>query len=131
NFDARKTILSYDDVLREQREIIYKQRFEVIDSDEGAKEVIEQMLQSVINSTVDTHTADDDEGKWNLQGIVDYTVANLLFPEDITVNDLVNKEPEEMKAFISDKVNQRYTEKEEQLTEEQMREFEKVILLRT
>src|SRR5699024_12836950 len=40
NFDARKTILSYDDVLREQREIIYKQRFEVIESDDHVREII-------------------------------------------------------------------------------------------
>src|SRR5690625_1514724 len=46
NFDARKTILSYDDVLREQREIIYKQRFDVIDSDENLREIIEAMIES-------------------------------------------------------------------------------------
>ncbi len=45
NFDARKTILSYDDVLRQQREIIYKQRFDVIDSD-NLREIIEQMIQT-------------------------------------------------------------------------------------
>src|SRR5699024_3448495 len=52
NFDARKTILSYDDVLREQREIIYKQRFEVIESDDHVREIIEQMIQSTLHRVV-------------------------------------------------------------------------------
>src|SRR5699024_7793147 len=44
NFDARKTILSYDDVLREQREIIYKQRFEVIDAEDGIRDIVMNMI---------------------------------------------------------------------------------------
>src|SRR5699024_3582969 len=56
NFDARKTILSYDDVLREQREIIYKQRFEVIESDDHVREIIDQMIQSTLHRVVSTHT---------------------------------------------------------------------------
>src|SRR5690625_6980214 len=61
NFDSRKTVLSYDDVLREQREIIYKQRFEVIDSEDGVRDIVEGMMESTVNRLVETHTADDDE----------------------------------------------------------------------
>ncbi|MBP1969382.1 preprotein translocase subunit SecA [Virgibacillus natechei] len=131
NFDARKQVLSYDDVLREQREIIYKQRFEVIDADENLREIVENMIQSTLNRVVATHTQDDDEDNWDLQSIIEYAHGNLLEPEDISVDDITGKEPEEINAFIMEKVRTSYDAKEEELSEDQMREFEKVILLRT
>ena len=132
NFDARKTVLSYDDVLREQREIIYKQRFEVIDSDgDDLREIIINMITSALERVVHMHTQDDDEDNWDLQSIVDYAHGNLVETEDVSIESLRGKEDEEIVAFIMDKVNMRYDEKEEELSAEQMREFEKVILLRT
>src|SRR5690625_5299390 len=59
--EARKTVLSYDDVLREQREIIYKQRFEVIESEDGAREIVEGMMESTVDRLVSTQTAEDNE----------------------------------------------------------------------
>src|SRR5690625_438944 len=60
NFDARKTILSYDDVLREQREIIYKQRYEVINSEEGVRDIIEGMIESALNRVLHSHIHEDE-----------------------------------------------------------------------
>src|SRR5690625_1858962 len=132
NFDARKQVLSYDDVLREQREIIYKQRFEVIESEGGElREIIEQMIVSTLNRVIHTHTQDDDESNWNLKAIIEYVHGSLLNQEDISVTDIAGKEPEEIESFIMEKVRKAYDEKEEELTLEQMHEFEKVILLRT
>ncbi|WP_029270315.1 preprotein translocase subunit SecA [Virgibacillus alimentarius] len=131
NFDARKTVLSYDDVLREQREIIYKQRFEVIDSDEDLREIIENMIISSLNRVVATHTQDDDEDHWDLKAIIEYVHGNLLDQDDFLEEDLKGKDVEEINDLIMEKVRARYDEKEEELSEEQMREFEKVILLRT
>ncbi|MEF2290499.1 MULTISPECIES: preprotein translocase subunit SecA [Virgibacillus] len=131
NFDARKTVLSYDDVLREQREIIYKQRFEVIDAEGNLREIIENMILSALERVVTTHTQDDDEDKWDYKAIVDYVTGNLLEPHDISEDDLKGKDQEEITEWIMEKVKARYDEKEQELTEEQMREFEKVILLRT
>lgn len=132
NFDARKTVLSYDDVLREQREIIYKQRFEVIESEGGElREIIEQMIVSTLNRVIHTHTQDDDESTWNLKAIIEYVHGSLLNQEDISVTDITGKEPEEIESIIMEMVRKAYDEKEEELTLEQMHEFEKVILLRT
>ncbi|PAV31025.1 preprotein translocase subunit SecA [Virgibacillus profundi] len=131
NFDARKTVLSYDDVLREQREIIYKQRFDVIDSDADLREIIEQMIVSTLERVVGTHTQDDDDANWDYKSIIEYVHGSLLNPEDISENDIKGKEPEEINELIMDKVRTKYDEKENELTPEQMREFEKVILLRT
>ncbi|WP_442596293.1 preprotein translocase subunit SecA [Neobacillus sp. D3-1R] len=131
NFDARKQLLSYDDVLRQQREIIYKQRNDVIDA-ENLREIVEAMILASIERNVEAHTPkDEDSEDWNLQGVVDYVNGNLLHEGDITLNDLNGKDPEDMVETIFAKVKERYNEKEELLTEEQMREFEKVIVLRS
>lgn len=131
NFDARKTVLSYDDVLREQREIIYKQRFEVIESDDNLRKIIEQMIVSSIERVIAAHTQDDDEENWELKTIVEYAHGNLLEPEEITLDDLKGKDPEEMTELLMNKVREKYDEKEKELEPDQFHEFEKVILLRT
>jgi preprotein translocase subunit SecA len=129
NFDARKQLLQYDDVLRQQREIIYKQRFDVLDSD-NLREIVEGMMKSVIERQVQLYTQDEEEENWNLQGLVDYVKGTLLDEDEITVEQLKGKDPEEMMDLIFGAVKNRYDEKEEQMSSEQMREFEKVILLR-
>ncbi|MGJ7036246.1 preprotein translocase subunit SecA [Anoxybacillus eryuanensis] len=130
NFDARKQLLQYDDVLREQREIIYRQRFQVLDS-ENLRDIVEKMIQSVIERVVRMHTPDEEmPEEWNVQAIVDYVQANLLPEGDVTINDLRGKDPEEMIEFIWNKVRTRYDEKENRIPAEQMREFERVIVLR-
>ena len=130
NFDARKQLLQYDDVLREQREIIYRQRFQVLDS-ENLRDIVEKMIQSVIERVVRMHTPDEEmPEEWNVQAIVDYVQANLLPEGDVTINDLRGKDPEEMIEFIWNKVRARYDEKESRIPAEQMREFERVIVLR-
>ncbi|SHF89054.1 preprotein translocase subunit SecA [Ornithinibacillus halophilus] len=132
NFDARKTVLSYDDVLREQREIIYKQRFEVIDAEGNElREIIENMIESSVQRVVDTHTQDEDDANWDIQAIVEYLHGNILTPEDITEDDIKGKDVEEIIEAVMEKVRTKYDQKEEELSEEQMREFEKVILLRS
>lgn len=131
NFDARKRLLQYDDVIRQQREIIYKQRFDVIES-ENLRQVIENMIKSVIEKNVQSYApADEAPENWNLTGLMHFISANLLPEHDVSIDDLRSKEPEEMVDFIFEKVIERYNEKENQLGPEKMREFEKVILLRT
>ncbi|KUP05244.1 preprotein translocase subunit SecA [Bacillus coahuilensis p1.1.43] len=129
NFDSRKQLLQYDDVLRQQREIIYKQRFEVLDS-ENLRDVLEQMIKSVIDRQVALHTSEEDEDKWQLQELVNFLHANLLREQDISVDELKGKTREEMSDAIFEKCIVVYNEKEAQLSEEQIREFEKVVLLR-
>jgi preprotein translocase subunit SecA len=131
NFDARKQLLQYDDVLRQQREIIYKQRDEVLES-ENLREIVEGMILRTIQRNVEAHASlSDDEENWNLTGIVDFVHASMLPEGDITLESLKGKEPDEMADAIFAKVKERYDEKEAILEPEQMREFEKVIVLRS
>ncbi|MDQ0218389.1 preprotein translocase subunit SecA [Peribacillus cavernae] len=130
NFDARKQLLQYDDVLRQQREIIYKQRSEVLDS-ENLRSIVERMLDSSVRRSVDSFAPmHEEEENWNLQGLIDYINGNLLNEGDITETDLKGKDSGEIADFILAKVKDHYDAKEEQLSDEQMREFEKVIVLR-
>lgn len=131
NFDARKTILAYDDVLREQREIIYKQRFEVIEAEDGVRDIVENMIASVVDRILATYLQEDDEEQQNYEAVINYVHANLLEQEDISLADIAGKERDEVKEIILNKVKERYDQKEAELTPEQMREFEKIILLRT
>jgi preprotein translocase subunit SecA len=130
NFDARKQLLQYDDVLRQQREVIYKQRYDVLAS-ENLRDVVESMIKSTIERNVDAHCPKSEEPEeWNLKAIVDYAEATLLHEGDISESDISGKEPDEISELLFEKVKARYDEKEEQLETEQMREFEKVIVLR-
>lgn len=130
NFDARKQLLQYDDVMRQQREIIYKQRAEVLES-ENLREVTEGMIKSVIERVVASHTPEEEVPEdWDLQAIADYMNANIFQPGEITERDLLGKEPEEISELLFEKAIEKYDQKEEQFEPERMREFEKVILLR-
>ncbi|MFD1926904.1 preprotein translocase subunit SecA [Sporosarcina siberiensis] len=129
NFDSRKRLLQYDDVLRQQREIIYKERNEVLDS-ENIRGIVEKMLESVIERAVAVHTSDTSADNWTLKALEDFIGANLLPEGSITKADLEGKTAEQIVALLKEAVLNRYDEKEEEMTEERMREFEKVILLR-
>ncbi|WP_432357610.1 preprotein translocase subunit SecA [Sporosarcina sp. UB5] len=129
NFDSRKRLLQYDDVLRQQREIIYKERNEVLAS-ENIREVLENMLKNVIDRAVDMHAPEDNNSDWKLKGLEDFLGANLLPEGRITVKEMEGKTEEELKTMIHDTVIERYNEKEAEMSEDRMREFEKVVLLR-
>ncbi|SDB88060.1 protein translocase subunit secA [Shouchella lonarensis] len=131
NYDARKQVLQYDDVMREQREIIYKQRMEVIESD-NLREVILTMQKAVVERVVTTHTPEAElEEEWDLAAIVSYMNGQLLSENAMTEQQLKGKDQEEMIAFVYEQVKQAYEQKEVDVSPAHMREFEKVILLRT
>ncbi|WP_280769518.1 preprotein translocase subunit SecA [Salipaludibacillus daqingensis] len=131
NFDARKQLLQYDDVMREQRDVIYEQRMEVLEA-ENLRPVVEKMLESTVERNVSAYTPQDDVPEdWNLQGIVDYMNATVLNEQEVTLSEINGLEPEEMVELITEKVQADYNDREEAFTSETMREFERVILLRT
>ena len=90
NFDARKRLLQYDDVLRQQREIIYKERNEVLESD-NIREVLEKMLSNIIDNAVAIHTTEENAADWNLKGLEDFLGANLLPEGHLTIADMEGK----------------------------------------
>jgi preprotein translocase subunit SecA len=130
NFDVRKIVLQYDDVMNQQREIIYKQRREIIES-ENIKDIVHGMIMPVIERIVEAHCPDElVPEEWDLQAVVDYANGTFLHEGQLTKDDLWGKEKEEIIEFIQDMVRRLYDEREEQIGEPFMREFEKVVVLR-
>lgn len=130
NFDTRRMVLQYDDVLNQQREIIYKQRRQVLLSDD-LKEVVLEMAKSTIERVVQAHTADELEEEWDLEAILEFVEVNLLPEERLEIEDLEKLEPQEMMDFIYEQVEKYYDEKQEELGNERLQEFSKVVILRT
>lgn len=130
NYDSRKNVLQYDDVMREQREIIYKERQQIITEDKSLKWVLMPMFRRTIQREVDQHTLGDKKD-WDLQGIVDFAEEVLIKPDTITVKDLEGKSPQEMVDYLMTFAQGVYREKQKQLYDPaQMLEFEKVVILR-
>ena len=130
NYDSRKNVLQYDDVMREQREIIYKERQQIITEGKSLKWVLMPIFKRTIQREVEQHTL-GDEKDWDLQGIVDFAEEVLVKPNTVSVKDLQGKSQDEMVDFLMSFAEKVYDEKQQILTDpSQMLEFEKVVLLR-
>lgn len=130
NYDSRKNVLQYDDVMREQREIIYKERQEIITEDKSLKWVLMPIFKRTIQREVEQHTLGDRKD-WDLKGIIDFSEEVIVKPDTVTVADLADKSPRQMVDFLMGYAKQIYKDKQKQLYDPaQMLEFEKVVLLR-
>ncbi|MCH5585295.1 preprotein translocase subunit SecA [Shimazuella sp. AN120528] len=130
NFDARRWVLQYDDVLNQQREIIYKQRRQVLTS-ENLDDVVLPMVKSSIERIVEVHTAGSDEEEWELDDILEYIHGNVLPEDRIDEEDVEDKNPEELVEFLYEEAKKYYEERRQELGDERMNEFSKVVVLRT
>ncbi|MYV05366.1 preprotein translocase subunit SecA [Furfurilactobacillus milii] len=130
NYDSRKNVLQYDDVMREQREVIYKQRQLVINEPDDLKWVIMPMIERTVNRIVDMHT-NGDQKKWELDSIVDFARSAMVNDDAISEDDLQGKSADEIKSYLMDQAETVYKDKQKQLYDpSQMLEFEKVVVLR-
>ncbi len=130
NYDTRKQVLQYDDVMRAQREVIYRQRQQVIMEEKSLKPVIMPMIRRTVDHVIQMHTVGEQKD-WNLQGIVDFAVSAMVPEGSISVSDLEGKSADEMAACLMDRAEANYKTKEKQLYDaSQMLEFEKVVILR-
>lgn len=130
NYDTRKNTLQYDDVMRQQREVIYKQRMQVISAQQSLDWVIKPMMKRTVSHQVDLHTQ-GAKNEWNLQAIYDYALANLVSDKQLKLADLQDKSAKQIKQLFEKFIEQNYQKKQSQLVDEsQMLEFEKVVILR-
>jgi len=130
NFDIRKTLLGYDDVMNTQREIIYKQRSQVLEG-ENLKEQIQDMIKDVINSAVDSHISGiEEEFEDDLSKLIAYLDEICIPKSFISIEELKDMGNEAIKEKLIEIALDIYKKKEEEFTPEQMREIERVILLR-
>ena len=132
NFSIRKNVLNYDDVMNTQREIIYKQRAQVLDG-EDLHESILKMSEDLIQSTVDSYLVDDEvKDDWNLVGLREHFMGWLIGPEDLDYDedDLGDVSKEDIVNTLSTKAGEIFEAKEAEYGSDVMRELERVILLK-
>ena len=130
NYDTRKSVLEYDEVMREQREIIYSQRLQIINEENSLEKVTKGMIRRTIHRVVESHTLTDQKD-WNLEGIVDFAHNSICAPDELSLSDLEGKTAAEIEELLYEKAMEIYKEKQEQLNgDNQMLEFEKVVILR-
>ncbi|MGH4138518.1 preprotein translocase subunit SecA [Clostridium sp.] len=130
NFDIRKNVVQYDDVMNQQREIIYRQRTEVLQG-ENIKDQVEEMMKDVIFSAVASHISGSEETfDEELVKLINYLEPIYLQKGMVSIEELSKISNEEIKTTLLDIAKKMYAQKEEHFGQEQMREVERVILLR-
>ena len=131
NFDVRKHLLEYDDVMNKQREVIYDQRRSFLTSENLSSEVLE-MVEQTTEETVSPYIfADTPNEEWNWKGLDDALSRQFNFRLQISEEEKLAYGVDELSDRIEEKVRQIYTEREENFTPPVLRHLEKVILLQT
>ena len=133
NFAIRKSVLEFDDVMNQQREIIYSQRDRVLDG-EDIKETVSNMANELVDGMVDLYCAEDSyQDTWNLDGLRSYFGGWVLSEGDLnyTTDELNRVDKGDIAEFIKGKLAKAYALREVEMGDELMREIERVMLLRT
>lgn len=129
NFDARKVVLQYDDVMNKQREVIYKQRKEILERD-NLHDIVEGMINSVIERIVQAYCPKEQiPEEWDLEGLLETCLSTFLFEDAITVSNLKGKEAEEIEEMLKEIAHKQLKQRQEEIGD-MMAEFEKVVVLR-
>ena len=129
NYDTRKQVLQYDDVMREQREIIYAQRYDVITADRDLAPEIQAMIKRTIGRVVDGHARAKQDEK--LEAILNFAKYNLLPEDSISVEDLSGLSDKAIKEELFQRALQVYDSQVSKLRDEEaVKEFQKVLILR-
>ena len=130
NFETRKNILEYDDVMNKQREIIYSQRRQVLEGSNMA-----ESIAGMIDKLVDTVCDEAAHGEtfpeaWNLEQLALRLMEIFNFPDGVDTSNYPNMDSVEVRDELKAKAHARYTEKEEEIGPEIFHDFERNILLR-
>jgi preprotein translocase subunit SecA len=130
NFVMRKNVLKYDDVMNQQRSVIYEQRRRVLEGDDLSDEVTEWIAE-VVERTVDTFQTDDAEG-WDLDQLCE--AMHTLYGSDVSAAELREDfsnafDREALVGDFTDDAHEAYAEKEKQLGEELLRQLERYVIL--
>ncbi len=128
NFSIRKNVLKYDDVMNAQREVIYKQRRQVLDG-ENLKQSILNMFNSVIEAVVLTHTQLAEGEKLNTEGLLQdiQTTFGITDIENVKENEV---DSDKLIEELKEKVLKNYEAKEAEFGEKELRELERVVVLK-
>jgi len=130
NFERRKNVLAYDDVMNQQRTLIYKQRADVLEG-ESMHDTIQSMMHDTVRSTVEQYLHEDDIALWDLDGLRAKYLGLLTTNEDFrSVSGDPAEERERIRSLMILRAEKLYAFKEDLFGEEQFREVERAALLR-
>ena len=131
NFERRKNVLMYDDVMNQQRTVIYKQRNDVLNGADIHATIL-NMIEGQISDVVDSFVAGDESTEWNLDGLRNHYMGIITTPDSLRYSDeqLAEMSADDVKAEVISKAKALYAKKEEEMGEAALREAERVILLR-
>ncbi len=132
NFQVRKNVLNYDDVMSSQREIIYGQRGQVLNGEDLHAYILD-MIKELIRDSVSQYLADDvDKSNWNLVGLREYFMDWITVPEDFEWDDqkMNATSREDIIKMLTDRTLALYQARENQIGKEELRELERVVLLK-
>ena len=132
NFNIRKNVLNYDDVMNTQREIIYSQRQKVLNG-EDVHDYIVSMIGEYIDNCVNMYLLDEDiHDNWNLEGLRDHLAGFITVEDDFkyTTQELDEVTKQDISDLLHERAKAIYAKREEELGSELLREIERVVLLK-
>lgn len=133
NFSIRKNVLNYDDVMNTQREIIYKERQQVLDG-EDLHDSILKMIEELISDTVKQYISEEviDREQWNLVGLRDHLLGWITDENDLQYEgeELEKLTVEQLVETLTEKAKTLYAAREEQYGSDVIRELERVVMLK-
>ena len=130
NFDRRKRVLEYDDIMNRQREIVYSQRRDVLDG-KDLQNTIWKMVEDYVNGAVSRFCVSDIPDEWNFDGLRSNFLGVLCDKNDFNYNqeELASLSPETISNMLLDRAKARYAYQEQVFTPERFREIERIVLL--
>ncbi len=128
NFDIRKHLLKYDDVINQQREVTYDERRRIL-SNASLREGIQRMVNGYLSGLVQNFTAGEDPEEWDVAALHSAVRTVIPLPPTMTSNSWANMAPDQIEDQILDLAEEMYEEMEQKLGPEFMRRWEKGVML--
>ncbi|MFC2045577.1 preprotein translocase subunit SecA [Chloroflexota bacterium] len=130
NFDIRKHLVEYDDVVNQQRELIYNERKKIL-SGADLKTNILSMVREEIQGIIATHLADEYGVDWNVEGLINNVSIILPLPPDTNADTIPKMKAKDLEDNLFQQAEAMYEQRENELASENMRLLERVLMLRT
>ena len=130
NFDIRKYVLEYDDVMNQQRKVVYDQRRKILEG-EDMKDQILSMVDNIIEKGMETY-ADPKlyPEEWDFAGLLKYAEKYFLAPDDLKLEEIEDMSREEVEDKLKTMAHETYNAREESIGAPMMRELEKAVMLK-
>ena len=130
NFDIRKYVLEYDDVMNQQRKVVYEQRRRILEG-ENMKDQVLRMVDTIIEKGMETY-ADPKlyPEEWDFAGLLKYSEKYFLAPGEIKLEDIEDMSREEVEDKLKTCAHETYESREKSIGSAMMRELEKAVMLK-